>query len=567
MSRYLLTNRFLHLALAILVALSTPAHANPEAHPTWESYARSGYDYLWEVIQDEFDARPFDTDSEVEQYRQLVDTVIRTGAVYAQPFRNGRAGLADLYPRLLELDPDPPLYVQYRFLSSQVVIDTPESISLNDELAVALGNVAKQMDEAGYPPYIRAATWLRVAECYRNAGVESAASAAARDNGLSTLVEATSLTNIKPQYREFVAERLSNFGWRYSALTDPDKELYQNRLLEGEDTDPWISHYTIGRWLSKQAWDARGDGWGHEVTDQQWALFTDGLTEAEWFLNKAWESRPHWPQAATELISLNMGHQVHEDRDSLFWFEEAIKARVDAEVPYRAAIYSVSPRWGGSDELMWAILDDMVEYGQNHPNFGYAIIAGMSRITSLKSDPHILLHDPKYLGTATDMMLDEIQSPLPYVNKWQQRSALRTLAMGNFEVGNYEICAELLRAGGGMTDRVRSPWANAARFQTFAPTLATPAAEQVIAGLKAESRFDREAAVGYFEQARDLIASSGTDPEIHGDPTKVIDDAIDRLKAGMPPQTQSGLLMIVLIVGSVIVVLIAAIVVRLMARS
>lgn len=163
---------FVVQSLCAVSSVSAFVSDDPSHHRTAESFQKSGYyDFLWPLIQEEFDNA-----ADQEEYSRLIDIVIRTGSVYAQPFQNSSDGLTDLYPELLMLDADPPLYVQYRYESSQSQFgfDSPDDDYF--EHALSLVKITQRMGEADYPPYVVGATWVRAAEFFRNAGKQGAKS-------------------------------------------------------------------------------------------------------------------------------------------------------------------------------------------------------------------------------------------------------------------------------------------------------------------------------------------------------------------------------------------------------
>ena len=539
----------IYKAIALILSLVsfspsfTFANDDPTHHSTAESFRKSGYDFLWTVIQEEFDARTFDNATDREQYWQLVDTVIRTGSTYAQPFQNSSFGLTDLYPELLSLDTDPPLYVQYRYGSSQAQLgpDSPDEEYL--EHAQSLVKIAQRMSESDYPFYIEGATWIRAAEFFRDAELQDSEVAQnARERGLQLLVKAASLEEIEPVYKEFVAIRLSRFGWRYSAFTEKDKELYCRLLTENEHADPWIAHYAYGNLWSDRGWEARGDGWARDVSDKQWGLYYEYLAEAHGHLTLAWEIHPNWPESAVKLIGETMGVQFHPDRDEEFWFNEAVAARIDIQRAYTRYAYALAPRWGGNIKEMYELMDSVVELSNEQDHMGYILLELMASITKELEDGHAVLLDEKYLGIATKLMHDEVNSQLPYKNKWQFRSALRTVAMGQFKSKNYVESAKLLGAGGGMTDRLYVPWQENKRFGQYASLLATPASDKIVDGLQAQDEDDSKAELKAFKEACRHIKkkSSSIDPEILGDPLTIVEEIVDRLDPPSPMFSTAG---------------------------
>lgn len=486
-------------------------------HTTAESMARSGYEYLWSVIQDEFDS--FETDDqEAENRRQeLIDIFIRTGCTYNQPFKMSSFGLEKLYPQLIELDPDPPLYVQYRYHSSQAsnYYDSPDKDFIGH--AEALLQIVKRMEEREYPDYVVGATWLRTAEFFRDGdAADDERAVYASHRGIETLIRAASLDQIKPEFQEYVAIRIARNGWQYSALTTEDKQLFCEKLLNDKDADPWIGLYANASRNRTKAWDARGSGWARDVNDKQWELFGRYMNQSNRDYAKAWSLRPQWPEPAVEMIGNTMGGGQYNSRDEFFWFTEATNARIDHEKAYVKFAYALTPRWGGSIEAMLSLTEHVIELAQEQDHMSYIFqecISAMAKEVPSETAKEIVNH---YRPMMTQMIDEEILDPLPYKNKWQHRSLLRTIAKFNFKAGEYEHASRLLREGGGMTDRLWTPWTAPASFQNFAPLLSTPAYKHVIEGLKALDSDNPETAIEPFERALAILEAQDTvlDPEL-----------------------------------------------------
>ncbi len=524
------------IVLALFVLKSVPhAFAQAHIHETQESFRHSGYEFLWDTIWDEFDTREFEQDQDAEQYQEMMDIIIRTGAVYAQPYRNIRFGTFELYPDIIELDEDPPLYAQYRYHGT---VAQNGSDSPSDDFeghADALVRIAERMEGAEYPSYVIGATWIRAAEFYRDAGLESSSQAMlARDRGMDELVRAAYLQDVAPEHREFVAERVSNFGWKYSALNEKDKELLCERFLTDTGVDRWVAHFAIGKLLMQRGWDARGDGWAHEVSREQWASFSQYMNEAYGYLMRAWEAHPHWVLTQAQLINIDMAADIDSQRDEHFWFQDALRYRADHDGVWDNYARAIMPRWGGSLRAMYALLDHAIELHNNPSSMAYIVVDLMADITWSEEDAHLVLLDAEYLNTATQLMRDELAAPTPCKNVWQHRMMLRTLAMGQYKSGNLVVASELLRAGGGMTDTVRYPWAETSEFTRHAPMLSTAASEDIIAALQATRDRDLKTAHRALKNARRTLVRDTPNPDIHGDPIGEIDRIMDSISSRMP---------------------------------
>lgn len=523
------------LLFVCVLFMVSGAHAQTHVHETEESFHRSGYEFFWGVIQEEFDAREFEDESDAARYKEMIDVVMRTGAVYAQPYRNIRFGMYELYEQILELDEDPPLYVQYRYHGTVAQKGSPAPSEAYRAHADALVRIADRMDEAGYPAYVVGATWIRAAEYYRDAELESLPEAIrAREQGIDELVRASRLTDIAPEHREFVAERLSNFGWKYSALNDRDKELFCERLLTDSGVDAWVAHFAYGKLLMDRGWDVRGDGWAYEVSRKDWERFGQLMGEAYAHLIQAWEAHPEWVNTQAQLINISMGAGIDPQRDEHYWFQDAMRYRMDHGDSWDRYARALMPRWSGSREQMYAQLDLAIDLHLDPVSMLYIAMNQMSMITTSEEDAHLVLLDPEYLNVVTQLMRDELEDPTPYKNIWQQRLALRTLAMGQYKSGNLVVASELLRAGGGMTDSVWYPWAETQEFTRFAPLLSTSASDQIIASLRALGDQDLKVALRASKDALRELERTPPESEIHGDPIQILEQQIESIQARIP---------------------------------
>ena len=505
-----------------------PSH-DPSWHPTSEHYSRSGHEYLLAAVRDEVEARQFDDPSVQQRYNEVIDRFVRDGSNYGVSYVDHRQTLFDLYQELLTIDNPPPLYIQYRYHSSQVDLDgSPDRVMAKH--ADALLEVAYQMDQVGYPPYIAASTWLKAAEFMTsmNARQDGTIIAHIREHGIDLLVKAASLEGVEPRYQEFVSERIANFGFQYITLPLEDQKVLCQALLDNKDAEPWIGLYSSGGLRVKLAWNNRGGGYAYEITDEGWQEFERHLVRAHRHLTKAWERKPHWPQPATKLITATMGHQMRTDRPTAFWFQQAIEARTDHYKAYTAFTTDLLPKWHGSIEHLDGLARFIIDRSDEHGNMGRALIYVISSISNQLEDPYAALESDRYLPHMTRLMLDEVEVGLEYQNNpWRSRS-LRAVALGNYRIGNYQSAAQLLRAGGAKTNLGWYAWDENLRFRNFSILLGSPCAQEVIEGLEHLDAGNRDAAHDAFKRAKKALNSrrSEIDPAHFGEPLETIDWAI-----------------------------------------
>ncbi len=519
---------FLTSTSSVAQTQNTPA---PD-YQTTEAYQRSGYDFLWSVVQDEIDSQSFKTEADAKQYQDLIDHWIRIGSNYGKDTAETGKEMHTLYLQLLKLHDPPPLYVQYRYHNSQSGPNqSPEKYLKHGN---ALLVVAYQMDNADYPLYIAGTTWLKAAQLLEKAGNKNDQSsvAAATKHGIEQLVKAASMDGINPKYHEYLSLRIAYHGFQYTTLQRNDQITLCKLLLADEKADPWIGRFSSGGLRIKLAWDARSSGYAKDVSEEQWAGMRKHLIKAHKHLTKAWELRPAWPYPATSLITATMGHQIRTDRDVDFWFSEAIEARIDHYAAYSNFMYALTPKWGGSSEQMYQVIRFIIGLSEEQSNMGRVLLKSVSTFSELYQEPTQILVDESLLPHLTQLMLDEVDGDSQYHEvKWQRKS-LRSVAFGNFEVQNYHESSKLLREGGAMTDSGWSTWEESSKFYRFAPLLGSPAYEEVIQGLESLDNNNTKAARTHFIKARKLLKKnrSKLNPKLIPDPLKMIDRTIELIQ-------------------------------------
>lgn len=126
-------------------------------------------------------------------------------------------------------------------------------------------------------------------------------------------------------------------------------EYYKNPALP-----EWARNTLQGFCEYALAWEARGGGWGSEVTEQGWTGFREHLAKAIPLLTEAWKQRPDQPYAAGSMIPIAMAGGGEGKNTVRLWFDRAVAAQFDYRPAYTSVLWADRPRWGGSHELMIA---------------------------------------------------------------------------------------------------------------------------------------------------------------------------------------------------------------------
>ena len=130
-------------------------------------------------------------------------------------------------------------------------------------------------------------------------------------------------------------------------------EFYRD-LQTYKDADPWIVKTVGGIYEIGLAWDVRGGGLAPTVTQDGWRGFAQHLAEARKLLTAAWQMEPGLPEPAEHMITVAMGDERPGPENTRTWFDRAVAAKFDHAPAYKALLWSMRPRWGGSFEKMLA---------------------------------------------------------------------------------------------------------------------------------------------------------------------------------------------------------------------
>jgi len=106
-------------------------------------------------------------------------------------------------------------------------------------------------------------------------------------------------------------------------------------------------------YLINSAWDARGTGFANTVSDEDFKLFHDRLSQSKTILEEAWTLRPN--DYRTALMMLRVEKGIGKDRaDMEKWFERAIKPIGNQKGACEAKLEWLDPKWHGTRDEMLA---------------------------------------------------------------------------------------------------------------------------------------------------------------------------------------------------------------------
>lgn len=511
------TTRIVALTITLCFLWATDSLAQDYQYDTRDDYLRSGYDYYWSVIQPEFALRSFDTQEQADQYFELLDIMVRTGTGYGHSYLKISLGITQMYPRLLKLDPDPPLFAQYRY--QRAVFKEVSTREQDEEAGMALLEIARRMEDAEYPPLFVGETWLKAAYILNSAGLAKSKEAKdAYKAGIALVLEAARLEDIEPRFREHVAKKIFNFCYiNRTHLTLDQMEQLAYKMFSDPQIDPWIAHTALGYCMSEKASKARGKKYSYKTNDAQWQMHRVYLAVAAEHLVAAWEMRPEWTAPAVQMISVTMGHQFHPDWDETFWLNEVTRYQYDHQLAYKKLATSKRARWGGGDSDMYALLDDIIEVSKTHEHMGHIFMFAASELSRDTDDPNEVFTNKHYLDHATRMMKEEIEAPLANLSPWNIRGNLSLLAMQHFMAKNYEEAAVLLKAGGAYSYSATfpKPWKADARYNRYNELLATDFTNEAILALQAADEGDIDFALKIIKEVQMHFKDETVDPYPH----------------------------------------------------
>jgi hypothetical protein len=112
------------------------------------------------------------------------------------------------------------------------------------------------------------------------------------------------------------------------------------------------------------AWAARGPGTADHVSDEGWRLFRERLSKAETVLRQGHDAAASSPMWYSMYMDATLGLQAHDD-DAEKYFREGIAKFPDYYEIYFAYLLRKLPKWGGSEEELFAAIDEITHHGRS----------------------------------------------------------------------------------------------------------------------------------------------------------------------------------------------------------
>jgi len=209
------------------------------------------------------------------------------------------------------------------------------------------------------------------------------------------------------------------------------------------------------------AWEARTGNPADEVSDKQWDLFFERLSQANSLLNQSLDISSSNAEAYSHLIQVAMGLGV--DQKELFSIFSSLKIRKPNHViGHSNMLYALTEKWGGSDESMFSFARNT--FSQSKAGSPLGVLIAQAHIEKW-SDIDIFDEDTE--GAYTYISSQKVRDELLYaynqsiVHKDYRYSVLTPhiagiFAMAFYLCGDYKMarinCAKLSKGFG------KYPW-------------------------------------------------------------------------------------------------------------
>jgi hypothetical protein len=149
----------------------------------------------------------------------------------------------------------------------------------------------------------------------------------------------------------------------------------QGRPVNGQAPEQWVYNEMNkvmpdgtaaltykGKYYTKYAWEARGNGWANTVTQEGWKVMAERLVVAQESLEKAWSLDNSNAEAASSMITVELGQGQGRPRMDT-WYKRAMAADPNNFAACSAKLYYLEPKWYGNEDAMLAFGRELVRAG------------------------------------------------------------------------------------------------------------------------------------------------------------------------------------------------------------
>lgn len=340
-------------------------------------------------------------------------------------------------------DPVITLFVRMDQVSSVSATRT-QRLLLSEEAAALLDAA----DQAGCPPMRLWRTCLGMLRLKSSLGEDRGALIEWVSRLEDYLVRTVSQKDLPP-----LAERLIVAKFAYDL--DQDANTYSKNIVEklaGSHCSAWLRGVLIGEFHVEQAWERRGSGYANTVGDAGWQGFRTELEEAHAALTEAYAADPTRPEAPTRMINVLAGLGERGTETEEKWFRRALEAQIDYYPAYRARLWFLYPRWGGSHEKMMRVGEEAFRTGRFDTSAPAIYLEAVWSVCSDTDDFLTPFQKEENIQKLGELRAGYEKTPGPAADKW-----LSIIAHVYFRIGRPADANEIVTRLG---DRFQKRWAS-----------------------------------------------------------------------------------------------------------
>jgi tetratricopeptide (TPR) repeat protein len=275
------------------------------------------------------------------------------------------------------------------------------------------------------------------------------------------VLEKTLLSHLREKKRE--KDGVASLSQAYKKLCDVQEpeRAYAAKLAQFK---AWLSQYSSSHFANaclgivyiSYAWDARGSGYASTITDQGSRLFSDRLSTAKEYLEKAYSLDRSDPIVPANLIYVAMGLGL-ERKEVERQLQRAILADPTDHEAYFAKLEYVKPKWYGSKEEMFSFAREAVRKAPPNSMIPMVLVAAHWEMYHRLDDNVSYFRNPSVWKEMKEVY-QTVSKSFPEAkttNNWFARTA--------YLAGDYEVAREELKKIGD--DWRRGVWGDKKAFE------------------------------------------------------------------------------------------------------
>ncbi len=247
---------------------------------------------------------------------------------------------------------DPMILYLYAIMSTGP--NQPDLVTQDQRNSLA----AKAMESSKYSPVRRAAI-LSTAAWYKTYSTNPGSRKEAVrmfDVALSLVSESLKTDGVSAGSRRLWRSILNAMIQCQTSIFGDRKAAFEkvNAALAKVPAAKAIALGVRGRFYIDYAWEARGNGMGSTVTEDRFRKFSERLDEARKALQEAWDLDDTDSEAATMMLTVEMGIGQGNREEMEIWFFRAMDVDNNNLAACQAKLLWLEPKWHGSAEEMKA---------------------------------------------------------------------------------------------------------------------------------------------------------------------------------------------------------------------